>query len=800
MRRVYISIIAILGIFLTTGCEKSEQLQQLSKDAPVFTSSFEDYEFSGKTKTYVDDNVKLLWHKDDELSIFAGNSLNTKYKFDGETGSNSGNFSVVQSQTPQFGTGNSVSANYAVYPYSSDTKLGNDEKLQITFPSEQNYAENSFGKGANPMVAVTSGTNDYFLPFKNVGGYIVLKLYGKQITVKSIELKGNNGEKISGAASVVAEYGKAPQVAMAEENTSETIKLNCGEDGVLLSDSGTEPTTFWIVVPPVTFENGFTVTITDMSGCSITQKTENKVVIERNVVSSMEAVNVQLTENDIKPREKWALKELYTALGGDNWYNKGNWCSDKPVEQWYGVNVNDEGFVTSIDLKNNTLVGELPDVLGYFSKLESLNLGNDTDENGVIFYKNQISGKIPEAICDLVSLEELYLHQLDLQGRLPENFGKLVNLRKLDLNHNKLYGTIADDVFSNMTNLESLILSYNEFHGTILPKITHIISLKEVFLERNYFSGTIPKDIGNLENLERLWMWNNMFYGEIPTEVGNLKNLVGWDCGENRLTGTIPKSIGNLSKIEHLSFGSNKLTGGIPEQIGSLANLKFLYLDNNNELGGNIPDAIMTGCTNLEELNLMHCGLTGDIYGIEKLTKLKILRLQGNQLGGAALNEHAGIPVGICNLTTLEQLELHDNLFTGSIPANIGSLTNLKTLNLGGNALSGAIPAGICSLSNLTYLALGNMRRVDGNTGLTLEIPENIGNLTNLTHLYLDINNLEGPLPDISGMAALKVMRLSNNPNLGGEIKRSIYNRLETCEFKGTKITIVEDPKEQDPS
>lgn len=797
MRRVYISIIAILGIFLTTGCEKSEQLQQLSKDAPVFTSSFEDYEFSGKTKTYVDNNVKLLWHKDDELSIFAGNSLNTKYKFDGETGSNSGNFSIVQIP-PQFGTGNTVSANYAVYPYSSYTKLSNDEKLQITFPSEQNYAENSFGKGANPMVAVTSGTNDYFLPFKNVGGYIVLKLYGEQITVKSIELKGNNDEKISGAASVVAEYGKAPQVAMAEENTSETITLNCGEDGVLLSDSGNEPTTFWIVVPPVTFENGFTVTITDMSGCSITKKTENKVVIERNVVSSMEAVNVLLTDEDIKLREKWALKELYTALGGDNWKNKENWENiDNSIVGLHGIYLSSEGYVTSIDLKNNNLVGELPDVLGYFSKLECLNLGNDTDENGVILSnKNQISGKIPEAICNLVSLRGLYLYKLDLQGRLPENFGKLVNLKALDLNHNKLYGTIADDVFSNMTNLESLILSYNGFNGTILPKITHIKSLKNVFLERNYFSGTIPEDIDNLENLERLCMWNNMFSGEIPSSVANLKNLVFWDCGANRLTGTIPADIGGLEAIEYLSFGTNKLTGGIPEEIGSLAALKTLCLDNNNELGGNIPGEIMTGCTNLEELNLMHCGLTGDIYGIENLTKLKILRLQGNQLGGAALNEYAGIPDGICNLTTLEQLELHDNLFTGYIPADIGKLINLKTLNLGGNELSGAIPDGICNLTNLTYLALGNMRRVDGNPGLTSSIPANIGDLTNLTHLFLDINNLTGTLPDISGMAALKVMYLNNNPNLAGGIKRSIYDRLVTCEFRDTQITIVEDQTE----
>ena len=149
-------------LFVLVSCSKVEQqLQKVNKDAPVFTTSFEDYVLDDKTKTYLDEKVKLLWHEADEISIFTS-TLNQKYLFDGVTGDNSGIFTMV-STGGQFGTGNEVSRNYAVYPYNAATKMNNSEEILLTLPTVQEYAQNSFGRGANTMVAVTSGLNDYFL-------------------------------------------------------------------------------------------------------------------------------------------------------------------------------------------------------------------------------------------------------------------------------------------------------------------------------------------------------------------------------------------------------------------------------------------------------------------------------------------------------------------------------------------------------------------------------------------------------------------------------------------------------------
>ena len=280
----------LLSILLFASCEKEEQqLNNTLKGAPVFTTSFEEYVFDDKTKTYVDENVKLLWHKDDELSVFTS-TLNQKYLFAGETGDNSGTFSQV-STGGQFGTGNEIFRNYAVYPYSSSIKLSNSEVFTVILPEVQAYAVNSFGRDANTMVAATSGLNDYFLPFKNVGGYLILKLYAEDVTVKSIYLAGNNGEKLSGKATITAEYGSFPVVEMAETAT-ETVKIDCGSQGVKLSTSKDEPTQFWFVIPPTTFEEGFTVTITDINDCTMTKRASKSFVIERNTVNSMSAIEV----------------------------------------------------------------------------------------------------------------------------------------------------------------------------------------------------------------------------------------------------------------------------------------------------------------------------------------------------------------------------------------------------------------------------------------------------------------------------------------------------------------------------
>lgn len=278
---------SVLFAFLANSCSQEELFmkQSTSADSLKFTAFFEENE----SRTYVEEGNLLRWIKGDQISLFVANTLNRQYQFDGETGDNSGTFSIVNSP---FGTGNDLNCHYAVYPYSSDIKITEKGVITVTLPAEQSYVVNSFGPGANTMVAVTQNTEDTFLKFKNVGGYLKLQLYGDNVTIKSISLKGNLNEKIAGKATI---NSGASTISMTT-NATETINLNC-EKGVKIGSSVETATTFWLVVPPTTFESGFTVNITDINGNSFTKSTSNTIVIERNVIQPMAAFNVAVNSS-----------------------------------------------------------------------------------------------------------------------------------------------------------------------------------------------------------------------------------------------------------------------------------------------------------------------------------------------------------------------------------------------------------------------------------------------------------------------------------------------------------------------
>ena len=281
----YFSLICLLTI-LFSGCNQEKLLNNRSttSESRTFTASFEQNE----SRTYIEEGNLLRWTEGDQISLFEGNTLNRQYQFDGKTGDNSGTFSLV---VKPFGTGNDLTAHYAVYPYASNIKITEKGVITATLPAEQSYAENSFGLGANTMVAVTEDIDDSFLPFKNVGGYLKLQLYGDNVTVKSITLTGNSGEKLAGKATITPIYGENPTINMTDEAT-ESITLNCG-DGIKIGTTAETATKFWIVAPPTIFENGFTIKVANTENVEFVKSTSNRIVLERNVIKPMTAIKLE---------------------------------------------------------------------------------------------------------------------------------------------------------------------------------------------------------------------------------------------------------------------------------------------------------------------------------------------------------------------------------------------------------------------------------------------------------------------------------------------------------------------------
>ena len=303
-----------------------------SEQLPNLTAGFAE----GETKTYVESGKYLRWHEDDRLTAFLGNTLNRQYKFDGATGDNSGSFSHVPSGNLE--TGNTLDRIYAIYPYDETATITDDGQISLTLPAVQTYAENSFGRGANTMLAATENLEDTFLPFKNVCGYLKLKLYNADgATIKSIDVKGNGEEKISGAATATIAFGEVPQLTMADDATT-TITLDCG-DGVALGTTAETATEFWVVIPETTFESGITITVSDTEGGIFDKSTTKEVVVERNAVQPMAALEVVCIKRLPKNNEIW-----YTATEKVEPYDKTVFGATYQSNEWNSAT--GEGVIT----------------------------------------------------------------------------------------------------------------------------------------------------------------------------------------------------------------------------------------------------------------------------------------------------------------------------------------------------------------------------------------------------------------------------------------------------------------------
>ena len=88
--------------------------------------------------------------------------------------------------------------------------------------------------------------------------------------------------------------------------------------------------------------------------------------------------------------DREVLEAFYHATDGANWLDSGNWLSDTPLGEWYGVDTDAEGRVTRLALYDNGLSGSIPAELGQLSSLQELALSG-----------NELSGCVPEALLNV---------------------------------------------------------------------------------------------------------------------------------------------------------------------------------------------------------------------------------------------------------------------------------------------------------------------------------------------------------------------------------------------------------------
>lgn len=267
---------------------------------PIFHATIEE-----ASRVYLDENVHLHWTAGDMISLYEGTTRNKQYIFKGETGDRVGEFEYVKTD---FGSGYNVDRYYAIYPYASTNKLDQDGGITYMFPDTQHYVNGSVDPDSNVMVAVTANLDDFDLTFRNVGSYILIKLYGTDQTVGSITVSTIGGESLAGKSHITPTYGGEPTITMVD-NTP-TVTLNCG-DGVAVGTTKEQATLFWVVIPPITASEGIVVTVNDLFGRSQSYEVTTPTDFKRNKYKvltrelAIDAPNSGLDIGGFDPDNNW---------------------------------------------------------------------------------------------------------------------------------------------------------------------------------------------------------------------------------------------------------------------------------------------------------------------------------------------------------------------------------------------------------------------------------------------------------------------------------------------------------------
>ena len=507
-------IVAILS-FAPVSCVREEMDNSSSvKTIDHITASKEEFP---KTKTHIENGTSLVWDDGDQVGVYS-DMMDTPVSYLRHPDYN-GRF---------FGDPVTGSEFYAFFPFDSFTR--DEDSKNILHHS--NWIANYYKAGDSrtglypPMVAKGNGED---LTFLQTCGILHFKMRGS-LKIEQFILLGNDGETIWCEGDIDMSMDKpvlVPKENPGDENAT-SIRFHQG-DIQLSPDSDYD---LYFVVPPMTFEHGFTLRVIYYGESEDKMEVFDKVsykplTIKRAVMSTYTLPDIEGSFQEQEDAIKDILLQIYNNHNGVNWKDQDGWFTDRDISEWSGVTIRN-GKLVELSFLNKFMGTTFPEEVFSFPDLEYLLLSG-----------SGITGTIPEEISSLRKLRVLFLGNNNLEGTIPESLFSMEELRQLQLNGNNLSGGLSDKI-SLLENLGELNLSDNNFEGELPEELFNCTSLYTINLAGNNFSGTLSPSVGKLSNLQSLNLSNNAFSGPLPSELTLLPEDVGLNFTYNSFSGKIP--------------------------------------------------------------------------------------------------------------------------------------------------------------------------------------------------------------------------------------------------------------------
>ncbi|KAH7517157.1 hypothetical protein FEM48_Zijuj09G0032600 [Ziziphus jujuba var. spinosa] len=239
-----------------------------------------------------------------------------------------------------------------------------------------------------------------------------------------------------------------------------------------------------------------------------------------------------------------------------------------------------------------------------------------------------------------------------LTGRIDPAIGKLSSLAEFSVVPGRIYGALPQSI-SQLKTLRFLAVSRNFISGGIPATLGQLRNLRTLDLSYNQLAGEIPRSVGTVPELTNLILCHNRLSGSIPPFLS--QSLTRLDLKHNGLTGSLaPTSL--PSSLQYLSLSWNRLSGPVDRLLTRLDKLNYLDLSL-NQFTGTIPGRIFSfPITNLQlQRNLFY----GPVQPVDQVT-IPNVDLSYNRLSGQIS------PM----LSTVQNLYLNNNRFTGHVPAS----------------------------------------------------------------------------------------------------------------------------------
>ena len=375
------------------------------------------------------------------------------------------------------------------------------------------------------------------------------------VTVKS-------GEKSVNV--VVSQMGLNPSMGLSGSKIEAPVEGGTFEVTVTTNTEWTvaTPSVDWVSVSPASGKGDGKIVVT-VQPTNLYETRATEIAVESKQLPLPFAISVKQDALAYTAHQKdsLALVKLFDAFGGaDKMKSDRAWDLSKPINEWYGVTLTEDGRVSVLKFLKGTVTEDWT---------------------------------LPAAIGELTELTDLRFVDCKVVGAIPEEIYSLTKLTTLYLTNNKVTGTLSAQI-ANLTELTNIYIDQNPDLGGSLPaEIGQLVKLVNLNISKTAFSGAIPESVTNLDALKNFMAYSTKL-SEVPDfwdQLASLELVQLYDIPT--LTGTLPASLGNCAKLKNIYMYDCNLEGNIPEAWGNLPSTMVNVRVQGNKLKGVVPAAVV---------------------------------------------------------------------------------------------------------------------------------------------------------------------------------------------------------------